>query len=527
MASQKPPAAQRLTRRSMLQAGGAATATGLLGLTPAAAAATTGMPVRGGGPEVYSRLGVEPFINCTSTYTINGGSRQLPEVIEAIEQAGHYHVNLDELMAKAGARIAELLGAESAMVSSGAAGSVTCGTIACVAGGDPEKMKQLPNTAGLKNECIVPKWSRSYYDQAVRNVGVRMIEVETAEDLAAAFSPRTALAHAQVNVADSGNPFSLRQYVQACHAHGVPVLIDAAADLPLRPNPFLEAGVDLVAYSGGKILRGPQTSGILMGRRDLIAAAYAGSSPHITFGRTIKVSKEEVVGLVTAVEYLVQKRDRDAEDREWTSWFEHIKARIEQVPGVKAEITPPDRPAYYPVLFVEWDPAKIGYSNAELGREMLAGSPRIMTHAEGEGHRFVLRPAAMYPGEYKIVAERLYEVLKNAPGPKPEPKRRPAGVDVSGHWVAELEFVASRTQMRLYLDADGNEISGSYSSPLVPHGTLRGHVDGDRVAFQIRGRYEATDFDYKFEGAATQNELGGIVELGWEYGQAKWSARRA
>jgi D-glucosaminate-6-phosphate ammonia-lyase len=297
--------------------------------------------------------------------------------------------------------------------------------------------------------------------------------------------------------------------------------------LPLRPNPFLSAGVDLVAYSGGKILRGPQTSGILMGRKDLVEAAYAGSSPHITFGRAIKVSKEEVVGIVTAVEYLVQQRDRDAEDREWLTWFDHIKARIEQVPGVTGEIVKPDRPAYYPVLFVEWDPRKIGYSNAELGREMLSGSPRIMTHAEGEGHRFVLRPAAMYPGEHLIVAERLYEVLKNAPGPKPEPKRRPATVDVSGHWAADLEFVASGTQSQLYLDADGNDIAGSYSSPLVRHGSLRGHVDGDRVSFQIRGRYEATDFDYRFEGAVSGDEISGIVELGWEYGQAKWRARRA
>ncbi len=306
-----PKPTRRTVLKSTLQASAAAS---LLGAAPAPAAA---MPVRGGGPEVYTKLGVEPFINCTSTYTINGGSRQLPQVIRAVENAGYYHVNLDELMVKAGARIAELLGAEAAMVSSGAAGAVTCGTIACVAGGDPEKMKQLPDTTGLKNECIVPKWSRSYYDQAVRNVGVRMVEIETAEDLAAAFTPRTALAHAQVTIADDGNPFSLQQFVEACHARNVPVLIDAAADLPLRPHPFLAAGVDLVAHSGGKIIRGPQTSGILLGRKDLVAAAYQGSSPHITFGRAIKVSKEEIVGLVVAIEYLVQERDRAAEDREW------------------------------------------------------------------------------------------------------------------------------------------------------------------------------------------------------------------
>ena len=511
------------SRRDLFRSGSLATAAALSASTASGAAR---MPERGGGPEVYTRLGVEPFINCTSTYTINGGSRQLPEVIRAVEQASHYHVYLDELMDKAGARIAELLGGEAAMVSSGAAGAVMCGTIGCVAGGDPEKMKQLPDTARLKNEVVVPRWSRSYYDQAVRNVGCKMIEVETLEDLERAFSPKTVMAHGQANTVKDGNPFSLKQFVDACHRRNVPVLIDAAADLPLRPNPYLAAGVDLIAYSGGKILRGPQTSGILLGRKDLVDAAYQGSSPHITFGRAIKVSKEEIVGLVTAVEYLVEKRDRDAEDREWVSWFEHIKSRIEQVDGVKGEITLPDKPSYYPVLFVEWDPAKIGLSNGDLGKRLLGGKPRIMTHAEGDGHRFVLRPAAMYPGEHEVVAERLYEELSNAPGPKPAKKRRAPAGDVSGHWEVDLKFIAGSTSMNFYLDADGNELAGSYSSPLVPHGQVSGTLDGDTVEIKINGRYEGTVFNYVFGGKVRGNRMEGVAELGWEYGQAPWTARR-
>src|SRR5262245_3431904 len=367
--------------------------TRLAGLFGAPAAAAT-LPARGAGPDVYLRLGVEPFINCTSTYTINGGSRQLPEVIAAVEQASHYHVNIDELMAKAGSRLADLLGGQAAMVSSGAAGAVTCGAAACVAGGDPEKMQKLPDTSGLKSECVVPKWSRSYYDHAVRAVGVKMIEVGTLAELERALGPRTALAHGQANMLGGSNPFTLRQYVEACHRHRVPVLIDAAADLPLKPNPYLAAGVDLVSYSGGKILRGPQTSGILLGRADLIRAAYQVSSPHITFGRSIKVSKEEIVGLVIATEALFSSRNRAAEDREWLGWFQEIKERIEQVPGVTARIVMPDNRSYYPTLQVDWDTQRIGYNNAELGRRMLAGKPRIMTHAEDEGHGFVLRPAA-------------------------------------------------------------------------------------------------------------------------------------
>jgi len=511
------------SRRDLFRTGSIATAAALSG---SAAAGAARMPARGGGPDVYTKLGVEPFINCTSTYTVNGGSRQLPEVIRAVEQAAHYHVYIDELMEKAGARIAALLGGEAAMVSSGAAGAVTCGTIGCVAGGDPEKMKQLPDTTGLKNEVIVPRWSRSHYDQAVRNVGCKMIEVETLDDLNQAFSPKTVMAHGQAGTVKDGNPFTLKQYVDACHRHGVPVLIDAAADLPLRPNPYLDAGVDLVAYSGGKILRGPQTSGILLGRKDLVAAAYQGSSPHITFGRAIKVSKEEIVGLVVAVEYLVEERDRAAEDREWISWFEHIKSHIEKVDGVKGEITLPDKPSYYPVLFVEWDPKKIGLSNGDLGKKLLAGTPRIMTHAEGEGHRFVLRPAAMYPGEYEVVADRLYEEFRSAPAPKPAKRPQPPASDVSGHWEVDIEFVATSTKMKFYLDTDGADVTGSYSSPLVSHGKVTGSLDGDTVSIKIDGRYEATVFNYVFGGKVTGDKMEGIAELGWEYGQAPWKAHR-
>src|SRR5687767_899886 len=182
-------------RRRMLLAGGAVFA----GRPSAQGAPATTLPSRGSGPEIYSLFGVKPFINCTSTYTINGGSAMLPEVIEAMNNAAFYPVNLDELMEGAGRRIAELLQVEAAMVSSGAAGAMTCATLACVAGTDPEKMQQLPDTAGLRNEVIVPRWSRSIYDHAVRSTGIKMIEVETLKDLEAAFSLRTAMATGQID----------------------------------------------------------------------------------------------------------------------------------------------------------------------------------------------------------------------------------------------------------------------------------------------------------------------------------------
>src|SRR6476659_1650728 len=226
-----------LNRRDILRASALAGATGWLAQTSAGAPAC--LPVRAGGGEVYSSMGVRPFINCTSTYTINGGSAMMPDVIEAMTQASFYPVNIDELMEGAGQRIAELLQVEAAMVSSGTAGSMTCATLACVAGTDPEKMQQLPDTTGLKGEVVVPRWSRSVYDHAVRSTGVKMIEVETLEDLEQAFNRRTAMATGQINLANSGNPFTLEQYVAGAHKHGVPVAMDCADRLPLVPNPYL------------------------------------------------------------------------------------------------------------------------------------------------------------------------------------------------------------------------------------------------------------------------------------------------
>ncbi|HZT32276.1 MAG TPA: aminotransferase class V-fold PLP-dependent enzyme [Bryobacteraceae bacterium] len=511
------------SRRDLLQAGPLTVTAGLFG--PAAASAAS-LPKRGDGPEVYTRLGVRPFINCTSTYTINGGSALLPEVVEAIRQASHYHVNIDELMAAVGERIARQLGVPAAMVSSGAAGAVTCGTVACLAGGDPETMQQLPDTTGLPNEVIVPRWSRSAYDHAVRNSGARMVEVETLEDVRRALNSRVFMATAQANILDAGNRFSLGEFAQALHSQGVPLLIDGAAELPLRPNPFLAGGADLVAYSCGKILRGPQTAGILVGRPELVRAAYACSSPHITFARAIKVSKEEIVGALVAVETLVHKRDRDAEDREWRSWYDYIISRLAGIPGVQTAVIEPTRKSYYPVLQIEWDGAKVSWTAGQVGKMLLDGEPRIMTHAEGEGRSFVIRPAAMYPGEYKLVAERLHEVLSKSPAlPLPAPPEAPA-TDLSGAWEVEIRFVAGKTKQRFQVNAQGNTIAGTYSSRVVRTGTLRGTVSGAHVEIRTSGAYEGAVFGYRFTGRIAAGEMSGDVELGEEYGRAHWTARR-
>ena len=517
-----------LSRRDVFRVGSMASAAGLLAAFPpsaAGAASAARLPVRGGGPNVYERIGVRPFINCTSTYTINGGSAMLPEVIEAVHEAMFYHVNLDELMAKAGPRIAELLGAEAAMVSSGAAGAVTCGTLACVAGGDPEKIQQLPDTHGIRNEVVVPKWSRSTYDHAVRTTGIRMVEVDTLADLEQSFGPRTAMSHAQVNILRDDNAFSLAEFVAASHKNGVPVLIDAAADLPLVPNPLLSQGVDLVAYSGGKILRGPQTAGILLGRKDLITAAFTNSAPHHAFARAMKVSKEEVMGAVAAVEALINgPRNRQAEDDLWRSWYKHINSRINKVDGVTTSVRQPRTAANYPVLNVEWDPKKIGLTAGEVGKMLLDGEPRVQTHAGGEGHAFIIRPCAMYDGEQKFVADRLYEIFKNAPGEKPMPPLKPPTVTVDGHWDVDIQFVVGSVKHRVFLSADGNSLTGEHVGRIT-NAPVSGTVSGNEVKFTGGGKVEATALHYSFTGHVQGDHMSGEVSLG-EYGTARWTAKR-
>jgi len=219
-------------------------------------------------------------------------------------------------------------------------------------------------------------------------------------------------------------------------------------------------------------------------------------------------------------------RSREAEDREWLGWFQYVKQRLDEVPGVTSRVVIPKEKSYYPTLQIDWDPEVIGLENWELGKRLLDGQPRIMTHAEGEGHGFVLRPAAMYPGEYKVVAERLQEEFRKAPRAKAKPARIPPAANLSGHWELDITFLASSTKWHLYIDNDGNELKGVYRSPVVPEGTLIGTVSGDRVEIRSRGRHEGMDFNYVFSGKAQEGEMEGMVALGWEDGSVRWTGRR-
>src|SRR5579863_4727899 len=278
-----------VSRRELFQTGGAVAA-GLAAGQTAHAAPTA-------SPDVFTRIGVRPFINCTATLTINGGSLMFPEVIAAMEQASHYHVDLDELMEGVSKRLAQLLQVDWAIVTAGTAAALTHATSACLVGTDAEKIQRLPMLEGLKDEVIMPRESRNVYDHAVRTLGVKVIEVNSAEELRRAIGPHTAMIEVLGNHFGKAN-FDLKDVAPIANEHGIPVLVDAAADYLIVPNPYLALGADLVAYSGGKIIRGPQGAGLLLGRKDLVRAAWANSAPHHSFGRALKVTKEEIAGML-------------------------------------------------------------------------------------------------------------------------------------------------------------------------------------------------------------------------------------
>ena len=371
------------------------------------AAATAARPAR----DYFRDLGVRPFINAAGTYTAMTASLMPPEVMEAINYASKHYVMLDELHDKVGARIAALVHADGAMVTSGAAAALTLGTAAVLTGTDRQKIVDLPNLAGMRSEVIVQKTHRFGYEHAVRNCGVTLMEVETPEDVDRAVSSRTAMMLFYNNNNREGR-IQDEAFVQLGKKHGIPTLNDAAADVPPVENlwKYTRMGFDLVAFSGGKGLRGPQSAGLLLGRRDLIAAARLNASPNgNTIGRGLKVNKEEMVGMLAALErYLAL--DHAAERREFDKRAETIRRSAVAVSGVTAEVFVPEVANHVPHLRISWDAAARGITAADAVKALRDGDPSIATRSEGPA--LVVGVWMMQPGDDKIVARRLRDVLE-------------------------------------------------------------------------------------------------------------------
>jgi D-glucosaminate-6-phosphate ammonia-lyase len=380
------------------------------GLTAAGAAPAAAAAASRKGRDYFRELGVRPFINAAGTYTAMTASLMPPEVMDAINYASRQYVMLDELHDQVGRRIATLLKAEAAMVTAGAASALTLGTAAVLTGTDRQKIVELPDLARMKSEVIIQKAHRFGYDHAVRNCGVRLVEVETSEELERAVGEKTAMMLFYNNNNAEGR-IPDEEFARLGKKHSVPTFNDAAADVPPVENfwKYTGMGFDLVAFSGGKGIRGPQSAGLLLGRKDLIEAARLNAPPNgNTVGRGMKVNKEEMLAMLVAVELFLQK-DHAREQREFERRAELVRASAAAVPGVKAEIFVPPIANHVPHVRISWNGADEAATGAVV-KAMRDGEPSIAIRSEGG--TLVVGVWMMQPGEEKVVARRLRQALE-------------------------------------------------------------------------------------------------------------------
>ena len=395
------------TRRSFLESlSGLPLVGGLLG---GGATVAMGARAQAATPDYFADLGVRPFINAAGTYTDMTSSLMPPEVRAAWDYAAEHYVMLNELHDRVGERIAKICRAEAAMVTSGAAAAMTLGTAGVLTGTDRQKMVHLPQLVDMKSEVIIQKSHRFGYDHAVRNCGVRLIEVETADELERAVTWHTAMM-LFYNNNNSVGQIRDEEFVRLGRKHGIPTMNDCAADVPPVENlwRYVEMGFDMVVFSGGKGLRGPQSAGILAGRKEFIEAARLNAPPNgNAIGRGMKVNKEEMLAMLVALESYVSK-DHAAERREFDRRAETVRAAVTTVPGVTAEVFVPEVANHVPHIRVSWDAAALGMTPSEVSRQLRDGTPSIGVRP---GNELVVGVWMMRDGEAEVVAQRLREVL--------------------------------------------------------------------------------------------------------------------
>jgi D-glucosaminate-6-phosphate ammonia-lyase len=535
--SQKPPisnhekTSEGPTRRELFYVGNALALPALLGGLDAEAA-TGGLKV---GSQIYQSIGVEPVINCRGTFTIIGASIELPEVRAAMEAASQHYVQLDELADAVGRRLAELTGAEWGMVSSGCAAGLKHVTAACVAGGNPEKLIRIPDLTGLdKTEVVIPRTSRSVYDHAVRNIGVKVITVDTADELENALSSRTAMIYLTAGGPSLSGPLAVESVAKMAKPKSIPILVDAAAEGLTIPNVHLQRGATVVAYSGGKAIRGPQCAGLLLGRKDLLMSAWQASSPHHGPGRDNKVGREETMGMLAAVEAWV-KRDHEAEWKTWLSWLDTISKRVSTIDGVTTAVREPNGLSNRsPVLMISWDPVKLHITDEEVAEDLARNRPRIALGTggvRGKGqpdpatNALSITPWMMRPGDDKTVADRIYAVLAAKRDPRPTEMRPPAA-DLSGRWDLNVKFFSSRSEHTLFLQQKGNRLEGTHRGDFSVRDVF-GTIEGDQIKLRSTSAERGTgdSVSFTFSGAVSGDSISGPIHMG-EYLTAEFTAKR-
>ena len=387
---------------------------GAAALAPPHEEKLTGLGATG---NVYEELGVTPVINTEGTMTVLGGSLMRPEVEAVMSLASRHFVSIADLEVAAGKRIAEMLKLPegyTAIVTSGAAAAMQSGLAGILTGDNEKFIQQLPDLTGMKTEVIIQKSHRNPFDHQLRATGIKLVVIESREELKKAIGPQAAMMHFS-NFANSAGQIKVEEWVKLAHENNIPAFIDAAADTPPVSHlwDYAYMGYDLIAFSGGKAIRGPQCAGILIGKKDLVANALLNNSPHEdTLGRSQKVGKEEIVGMVKALEVYL-KEDHEAMNKEWQRRLDYISSQITTIPGVTTSFSVPDVANHVPHMNIKWDPKRVSLTPREVSTAMRNSKPSIILSAPDSGEGLTMNSFMLQPGEEKIVAEKLAQLLKS------------------------------------------------------------------------------------------------------------------
>jgi len=487
----------------------------------------SGVSTMAASKEIYQAIGVEPIINCRGTFTIIGGSVERPEVRTAMDAAAQVFVQYDELAMGAGKRLAELTGAEWGMVSAGCAAGMKHVTVACVTGGNPEKLIRVPDLSGFdKTEVIIPRYSRNVYDHAIRNVGVTIITVDSIEELTSAINPKTAMIYLMAQDESMKGPMSLEVIAKIAGPKNIPVMVDAAAEDLTIPNVHLKMGATVVVYSGGKALCGPQCAGLVLGKKDLLMSAWQASAPHHGPGRDNKVGREETMGMIAAVEAWT-KRDHEGEWKRWLTWLDSISKKVSTIESVKTTVVEPKDQLSNrtPQLRISWDPAKLNITGEEIAELFGRTKPRIaLGGGSRDGATFVsITTGQMQPGDEKVVSDRLFEVLTEKRTPQ-KSEMKPAAGSVKGHWDMEVEFFSSTSKQSLMIEQDGNWLAGSHKGEFSVR-EIQGTLEGNEIRMKSTERQIADNITFLFSGIVKDDTMSGSIYMG-EYMTAKFTAKR-
>jgi len=501
------------SRRNLLQTAGLA---GIPAVSAPSAAAAV--------PDIYSAIGVRPIINARGTFTIVSGSTMLAEARAAMDAAAQRYVHMDELMDAAGAKLAQLTGAEWGMVSCGCSAAITHATAACIAGGNPDLHVRIPDLRGFaKDEVIIPANSRNVYDAAIRAVGARIIEVSTPEELDLAIGPRTAMIYILAGPGAESGPLAFETVVKHAAPHKIPILVDAAAEILTVPNVHLQRGATLVTYSGGKCIRGPQTAGLLLGKKSIVQAAWVHSAPHHGFARALKIGKEETMGMLAAVE-MWSKRDHKAEWTRWMGWLNTVKTRLAPLSHIQMNIQEPNELSNRtPSLQIRWDAEKFRTTGVQMGAMLMNGEPRMTVATNQSGISVVAY--MMAPGDAEQVAEGLFKALSGLKE-QAAPAVAAPKFELSGRWAVKIDFLSGSSIHYLDLLQRTADLSGTHQGDFASR-PVRGNVNGAAVDFASSlNENHGDSLQFRFTGqAASADEMSGKLDMG-EYRGATWSAKR-